>query len=306
MSAVEPPQLYSDLLAVWRARARYGDAPCWSERQQALYWVDTPAQRLYRYTPDNGHRERWYFQAPVYALAERQDADSLLVALPHGLACFDPQAADGYGRLEPLAGTPSVLQDGQRWVQGGCDSHGRFWIGLAQAGRPARGLALWQMPAHRDRSPALQGEDTPVHGLAWSPDGATVYLNDGDSRVWAFDFDAGSAQLSARRECLRCDPAEGRPRGMAVDTAGRLWIARWGGGCVSCHDPADGRELMRLELPARQVTHLAFGGPHRRTLFVCSAREGMDPLQLRAEPLAGALFSVQTDATGLPAGRYAG
>jgi D-xylonolactonase len=80
------------------------------------------------------------------------------------------------------------------------------------------------------------------------------------------------------------------PDGMTTDAAGRLWIAHWGGACVSCHDPASGAELARIALPASHITNCAFGGPELRTLYISSARSGLDAAQLAAQPLAGGLF----------------
>ena len=93
---------------------------------------------------------------------------------------------------------------------------------------------------------------------------------------------------------------------MTTDAAGRLWIAHWGAGCVTCHDPDTAEELLRVALPTSHVTNVAFGGPALHTLFITSARSGLEPAQLAAEPLAGGLFAIDTDATGLPANAFAG
>ena len=40
------------------------------------------------------------------------------------------------------------------------------------------------------------------------------------------------------------------------------------------------------------MTNCAFGGPDLRTLFITTARIGLTPQQLEAQPLAGGLFAV--------------
>ena len=73
-----------------------------------------------------------------------------------------------------------------------------------------------------------------------------------------------------------------------------------------CHAGDDGRELARIALPTSNITNVAFGGPLLRTLFISSASTELSTQQHAAQPLAGALFAVETDATGLAPHRFAG
>ena len=93
---------------------------------------------------------------------------------------------------------------------------------------------------------------------------------------------------------------------MTTDAEGRLWIAHWGASCVTCHDATSAAELARVVLPATNITNVAFGGPTLTTLYVTSARSGLTEAQLAAEPLAGALFAIDTEVTGLAANCFAG
>ena len=125
-----------------------------------------------------------------------------------------------------------------------------------------------------------------------------------NGRIYAYDFDAEAGSLSNKRLWHTFAAGDGLPDGMTTDAAGRLWIAHWGGACVSCHDPVDARELARIVLPASNVTNCAFGGADLRTLFITTARTGLSAKQLEAQPLAGALFAVEVDGPGLPAHRF--
>lgn len=75
---------------------------------------------------------------------------------------------------------------------------------------------------------------------------------------------------------------------------------------MTCHEPTQGRLLGRIRLPVERVTSCAFGGEDLCTLYITSARTGLGPTELAAQPLAGALFSVRLSQPGRLAHRFAG
>lgn len=300
-ASVRAPVIAGAPQCLWAAEALLGEGTLWSVREQALYWVDILGHLLHRYHPATQSEDSWPFDEEISAVAERAVRPGLLVTLRRGFAFFDPAS----GRLQPLH-EPEPERGGNRFNDGKCDAQGRFWGGTMDFDCRAPTGALYRFTGGRECTRMADGY-TVTNGPAWSPDGRTMYFNDTvRGEVHAFDFDAAQGTLSGRRVWLAFDAAGGLPDGMTTDAAGRLWIARWGGACVSCHEPATGAELARIALPASQITNCAFGGPGLSTLFITSARTGLTPEQLEAEPLAGGLFSVETGSPGLPAPVFAG
>lgn len=63
-------------------------------------------------------------------------------------------------------------------------------------------------------------------------------------------------------------------------------------------DFRSGKILLEIDIPAKQVTSVAFGGPNLDILYVTTAATERDSKQ---PPLAGHLFKVSgLNATGLP------
>ena len=95
----------------------------------------------------------------------------------------------------------------------------------------------------------------------------------------------------------------GAPDGMTVDAAGDLWVAIYGGGRINRYAP-DGSLRQAYAIPVRQCTCCAFGGPGLDQLFVTTATEGWTDEQRLAEPTAGLVYRLHTDAIGRPASPF--
>ena len=297
------PRVLDTPRCIWNAGAELGEGTVWSEREQALYWLDILGCKLFRYRPSDGAQSSWDFDEEISALAERVNGQGLIITLRRGFALFDPNEANPVPRY---LHQPPEEPASNRFNDGKCDAQGRFWGGSMDFACEAPTGALYRFDPDGRCTRHIEGVAV-SNGPAWSLDGRTLYFNETvRGRIRAYDFEPETGTLRNEREWLRLPKGEGLPDGMTTDAAGRLWLCHWAGSRVSCLDPVSAKELCRIELPAVNITDCAFGGPDLRTLYISSAWSGLSADERAAQPLAGALFAVTLDSPGLPAAKFAG
>jgi sugar lactone lactonase YvrE len=141
--------------------------------------------------------------------------------------------------------------------------------------------------------------------MAWSADGATLYLSHSYEReIFAHRFDARTGEIGRGRVFAPLPASLGIPDGAAVDTDGGYWTACHGGGRLRRFHP-DGSVDRDVPLPVSQPTMCAFGGADLDELYVTSARDKLSPGQLNEEPLAGGILRLRPGERGVARPAYA-
>ena len=269
-------------------RAELGESPVWDAARQRLLWLDILRSRLLSTTPESGETQITDIDDRPGAIALTAGGN-LVAAIGRHVVALGPD-----GRAERLQSLPADAPG--RFNDGKPDAAGRFWVGTAVAdGSPV--CSLYRIEAGSAPTAMVPGVRM-SNGIGWSPDNRTLYYVDtGTRRLDAFDFDPATGIPANPRTLLELPPGQ-LPDGLTVDAEGRVWLAVWGGSCVLVLTPT-GDVAARLDLPTSRVASCTFGGPEVRTLFVTTAQEGATAEELAADPLAGALFAIETEATGL-------
>jgi len=285
------------------SRDRLGEGPFWSEAEGRLYWVDIAGRWAHALDPATG--KGWSWRAP----------SSCSAAIPTRTGGLMVALADGLYRLDRDTGALALFarpdpDPGNRSNETRCDPQGRIWLGtmcnnLGPEGEPiplSRRSGGFFCISGDGSAVRMMADVGIANTLCWSPDGTRLYCADTiRDTIWSFAYEAEGPQLSDRQVFVKGGP--GHPDGSAMDEAGCLWTARWGGGRVVRYAP-DGRIDRELLLPVEQPSSCAFGGPGRRTLFVTTARQELEGLA--PDSLDGSVFAFDVDVAGLPMTPFAG
>jgi sugar lactone lactonase YvrE len=289
----------SSVSVVAHAQDQVGECPIWCPATSRLYWIDIRAPALRRVSPMDGKVESWILPEFVGSFAIRE-AGGFLIALQSGF-----YRSEEFGGGLSLIHAPEPDLPKNRLNDGRCDPAGRFWVGSMQDfGGPPAG-SLYRLDPDGSCHRMLPGLTMP-NGLAWTPDGATMYLADSwHGTIRAFPFAVDSGTIGTPRLFVDTTQHPGKPDGSAMDADGCLWSAEYGGWRVVRY-ARDGTIDRTIKLPVAQVAACAFGGPDLRTLYITTARQKLGAEALASQPLAGAVFAVQPGVAGIPEPRFAG
>jgi sugar lactone lactonase YvrE len=293
--------MMSEVRVAFDAGNHLGETPIWSAGEQALWWVNCehPAE-LHRWHPESGEHRLWPMPKRIGGFVPKAKG-GLLVALADGLYDFDPEGG------EPIFRVPSPFPAHVNLHECHCDRQGRFWIGGYDtrygADRTAADAGYCRLDGDR-----LTLVVTGVHvanGLAFSPDGATMYaVTSPTRRVEAFDLAPASGELSNRRPFVMLGEGEGFADGATVDSKGGYWLANVAAGALRRYWP-DGTLDRIVPLPFSNPTKPAFGGPDLATLFVTSTQMAIPPTMTPTAP-NGPVYALEPGERGVPEVPFAG
>ena len=280
-------------------RASLGECAIWSAAEGVLYWVDINAPSLNRFDPKTGRNAAMPMPSSIGCFALRRDG-GFVVALRDGL-----WLAGQDGKVERKVVDAPFAPEHHRFNDGRCDRQGRFFAGSMNENRDANTAALHRLDPDWTFTTVL--DDMMIsNGLAWSPDGRTMYHADTPTRtVKAYDYDVRTGAPANPRVFARWTAEGDRPDGCTVDSAGCYWSAFYRGGKVVRVSP-EGRMLAEIPIPAMCPTMCALGGPDLRTLYVTSARQQRSDEELARLPQSGGIFALRVDVPGLPEPVFAG
>jgi sugar lactone lactonase YvrE len=270
------------------AQCTLGESPVWWAEARVLVFIDIAGRRLHRFDPISKRHEVAALEEEIGCVAPAKGG-GYVAGLRSGLWLLDAKGA----KVRLLAANPQDAST-HRFNDGRVDPKGRYFAGTLDESKAAGDASLYRY----DRRGLQQVMDAVMtsNGLAFSPDGRTLYFSDTPRFViYRFDYDPDTGESANRRVFARIEPTatdRGRPDGAAVDVEGCYWSSLYEGSRIRRYDP-DGKMMADYPVPALNTTMPAFGGPDMKTLFVTTARDK------KGGP-GGGLYAMPVDVPGLP------
>lgn len=138
---------------------------------------------------------------------------------------------------------------------------------------------------YNGKSKPIIKHTTISNGLAFTDDHKTLYFIDTPTKkVAKYHYDLNSGNVTFDAYVIEFKGL-GSPDGMCIDKNGYLWIAEWGGSCISQWNPQNGTKLKEIILPCSNVTSCCFDDHFN--LYITTAKSDSND-----DILGGGLFYV--------------
>ena len=206
--------LKSDIRLIAPCRVQVSESPVWEASRRQLHFVDIYGARIGSIDWASGALS-WIVDPEPVGCVGLAGSSHFAAGLASGMALIDRSN----GRSTPLG--DFAIEPGNRLNDGRCAPGGRhFWVGSMVETLDRAGGHLYRVDAS-GFTWTMASDITCSNGLAWSPDGQTMYHADlRQSTVWAYDYD-----IAQRRASRTSASSVSRKRAKDDPTAPR-WMPR--------------------------------------------------------------------------------
>ena len=187
----------------------------------------------------------------------------LIVAEINGIYEFD------FNSLTSLKLHDFVKEDGVRFNDGILDSKGRFLIGTM--GYPEIVDKKGKLYSYYEGNyTKLLDEITISNGIAFASDNKKMYYIDTPTKkVVKYDYDLENGSINNKTDLIEFI-TDSFPDGMCIDDNQNLFIAEWGGSCISKWDSRNGKLLTKYHLPVLNITSCALD--NNNNIYITTAK----------------------------------
>lgn len=254
------------------------EGPVFDKATHLLYFVSILHYRVYRFNPLT--REMRYIQLT-------SPTSCVYISTEFGIVAASTQ---GFYHLNFKSLTAEKIFEiaipyNMRFNDGALDAKGRFLIGTM--GYPEIIENIGTVLSYSDGEVKVLISNTTIsNGIVFTKDSKNMFFIDTPARTigkYTYDLESGSCEYINDIVHFR---GAGVPDGMDIDEYDNLWVAEWGGSCVSIWNSCTGNNMGKIVIPLQNVTSVCFD--NYKNLYVTTARS-----YANGEEKGGAVYYVK-------------
>ncbi len=267
-----------DVELVADLRAELLEGPVFDKATHLLYFVSILNYRVYRFNPLTMEMRYIQLTSPT---------SCVYISTEFGIVAASTQ---GFYNLNFESLTAEkifeiAIPSNMRFNDGTLDAKGRFLIGTM--GYPDIIDNIGTVLSYSDGDVKVLISNTTIsNGIVFTKDSKNMFFIDTPARTiakYTYDLESGSCEYMNDIVHFR---GAGVPDGMDIDEDDNLWVAEWGGYCVSIWNSCTGNNMGKIEIPLQNVTSVCFD--NYKNLYVTTARSNS-----QGEEKGGSLFYVK-------------
>ena len=240
------------------------EGPIFDNENHLLYFVSILDFLVYCYDPETKEILSVVLESPIgciFILGNKK----IMAASKNGFFEID------FKTLQKQFVFQIDISDSVRYNDGIKESKGRLIVGTMGYPKIANNLGK-VFSYHKGQYKTIIENTTISNGLAFSLDNKLLYFIDTPTKKvakYSYDLKTGDAKFDSNVIEFK---DKGNPDGMCINKDGMLWIAEWGGGCISKWNPLNGLKIDEIKLPCINVTSCCFD--NYSNLYVTTAKSG--------------------------------
>ncbi|MET7030255.1 SMP-30/gluconolactonase/LRE family protein [Sediminicola luteus] len=263
---------------IFHSNSELLEGPVFDKVNNCLYFVSILDYLIYFYDPTTKEILSLKLDSPVSCIfiLERK---KIIAASKNGFFEVD------FNTLQKKFVFQIDIDNSVRYNDGIKDPLGRYIIGTM--GFPEIKKNIGKVFSYFEGEYKIIISNTTIsNGLAFSLDNKFLYFIDTPTKkVARYSYDLSTGDVEFELNVIEFK-GEGSPDGMCIDDEGMLWIAEWGGGCVSQWNPLNGFKLNELKLPCSNVTSCCFD--NHSNLYITTAKS-----ESKKDSFGGGLFYIE-------------
>ena len=238
------------------------EGPVFDKKHNLLYFVSILECLVYCYNPETKEVLSIKLDSPtscVFFISRKV----VLVSSKNGFFEVD------FNTLQKKEAFKIDIDDNARYNDGIEDPLGRIIIGTMGYPEIKNGIGN-VYSYHKGHYKVIIPNTTISNGLAFSKDHNFLYFIDTPTKkVAKYTYNLKTGEVNFTSYVIEFK-GNASPDGMCMDKNGMLWIAEWGGACVSKWNPLNGKKIADIKLPCSNVTSCCFD--NHSNLYIATAK----------------------------------
>ena len=275
---------------LWKLKSKLGEGTLWVKDHNSIYFVDIKKKTINSLNIKKNKKKIYRVNKEIGFLAHIKN--NIFVLGLQGEIRIQNLKTKKVFKTIPIESKIKL----NRINDGKTDTAGNLWFGtMDNLERKLERGSLYKL----DKNLKLTSVDKKyriTNGPAFLNQFNFYHTDSSKKKIYKIKIDSKNNIIN-KKVFKKFLPKDGSPDGMTLDRNKNLWVAHYGGACISVFNQK-AKLIHRVNFPAKNITNCMFGGQNNNELFVTTATKGMNSAELRKFRYSGSLFSVKTNCKG--------